>query len=58
MPWGFLKQGFGVRQTQLTGDQAGEEGVTEGCEGLGLGVVGGDLRLEPSKHLTEGIGQG
>ena len=33
---------FNVRKPQLAGDQAGEQGVAEGGEGLGFAVIGGD----------------
>jgi hypothetical protein len=32
----LLNQCLGIRQAQLAGDQAGEQGVAEGGEGLGL----------------------
>ena len=40
---GRLGDGLGFGQAQLAGDQAGEQGVAEGGEGLGLQLIGNDL---------------
>lgn len=54
MAWsrGFqlCQDGFRFRQAQLAGDQAGEEGVAEGGEGLGLGLI----RLNPGPEWSNG----
>lgn len=41
--WRGLQGGLGFGQAQLAGDQAGEQGVAEGGEGLGLQLIGNDL---------------
>ncbi len=43
----------GHRQAELSGNQAGEQSVAEGGEGLTACVIGGDASLQGGCNLTE-----
>ena len=45
--------GFGFGQAQLAGDQAGEQGVAESGEGLGLLMTNGNFLLNTTGQLCK-----